>query len=130
MTLRIVRSGGLRMAHTPKRWFVRDFRAVEMARLGWRGPCIDRILIVDRTGPEIIESGDENCVVARIQFDNRTELLGENNLADAYMLAAAPALYEALKAALGCLGTGGCTERARLATRKQIRAALKSAATP
>ncbi len=38
------------------------------------------------------------------------------------------ALVEALKAAHDCLGTGGCTERARVATRKQIRAALKDAA--
>lgn len=83
-------------AHTPGPWYVRDFRAREMARLGWKGPSIDRILIVDKTGPEIIESSGENCVVARIQFDNRTEPLGDGNLADARLIAAAPAMLDAL----------------------------------
>ncbi|MFZ2252660.1 MAG: hypothetical protein WAW13_00630 [Minisyncoccia bacterium] len=67
-----------------------------MKRLGWVGPSVDRILIVNKTGSEIVESGGENCVVARIQFDNRAEPLGESNLADAWLMAAAPEMADTL----------------------------------
>lgn len=77
-------------------WYVRDLTALTMQRLGWTGPSIDSILITDKTGPEIIRDEGDNCVVARIQFEHRPEQLGESNLADAHLLAAAPELYLAL----------------------------------
>jgi len=78
-------------------WYVRDLRASEMRRMGWTGPSIDRILITNKTGPEIIRDEGEDCIVARIQFDNRTEELGDDNLADALLMAAAPDLLEVAK---------------------------------
>jgi hypothetical protein len=86
---------------TPGPWYVRDLRAAEMRRLGWTGPSIDRILITNKTGADIIRDEGDNCVVARIQFDNRTEELRDGNLADAHMIAAAPELYGALLEAKG-----------------------------
>lgn len=82
-------------------WFVHDFRETHMRELGWTGPSIDRILITNKTPEEIVESSGESCVVARIQFDNRRELLGDGNLADARLIAAAPELYDATNALLG-----------------------------
>ena len=79
------------------KWYVRDFRASTMRRLGWVGPSIDRILITNQTGPEMEASSGENCVVARIQFDNRPEELTESNFEDALLMAAAPALLQALR---------------------------------
>src|ERR1700722_10925590 len=84
------------MSHTPGPWYVRGFRATEMRRLGWVGPSIDRILITNMTGPQIAASDGENSVIARIQFDNRSDELTDDNLADARLLAAAPELVDAL----------------------------------
>jgi hypothetical protein len=84
-------------------WYVRDFRAAEMRRLGWTGPAIDRILITNKTGAEIEASSGADSVIARIQFDNRPDELGDINIADAELIAAAknhlPALLDALDAA-------------------------------
>jgi hypothetical protein len=86
---------------TPGPWYIRDFRASEMQKLGWNGPSIDSILITNKTGPEIEASSGADCVIARIQFDNRTEQLTEGNFADARLIAAAPDLYLWLEDALG-----------------------------
>ena len=80
-----------RAEHTAGPWFVKDFRAVEMKRLGWTGPSIDRILITNDRDPR----DEDGCIVARIQFDNRTEQLDDGNLADARLIAAAPDLLAA-----------------------------------
>ncbi|GEM_PF-1200464 len=80
-------------ARTPGPWFVRDFRASEMQRLGWIGPSIDRILIVNNADPR----DETGCVIARIQFDNRPERLGENNLADAQFIVEACNQHDELK---------------------------------
>ena len=93
---------------TPGPWYVRDFRASEMRRLGWKGPSIDRILITNKTGAEILESAGENCVIARIQFDNRPDELTEGNFADASLIVRAVNCHADLVAAL---------ERARLHVR-------------
>ena len=84
--------------HTPTPWYVLDFRETEMKRLGWTGPSIDRILITNKLGPEIEGSSGADCVVARIQFDNREELLTENNRANADFICKAVNNHEALKA--------------------------------
>ena len=93
------------LVSTPGPWYVRDLRASEMRRLGWTGPSIDRILITNKTGPEIIRDEGEDCIVARIQFDNRTEELTEGNLADAHLIAAAPELCAALEQFVALLDT-------------------------
>lgn len=80
-----------------ERWYVKDFRASTMRRLGWTGPNVDRILITSKDSAEIEASSGADCVVARIQFDNRTDELGENNMADALLIGAAPDLYESVK---------------------------------
>ncbi len=79
------------------RWYVKDFRASTMRRLGWTGPSIDRILITSKDSAEIDASSGANCIVARIQFDNRTDELTDQNLANAVLMAAAPELFEALR---------------------------------
>lgn len=83
-------------AFTPGPWYVRDLTAKTMRELGWTGPSIDRILITNKTGPEIIRDEGDDCVIARIQFDHRPEELGEGNLADARLIAAAPELLKVL----------------------------------
>lgn len=90
------REGGM-SGHTPGPWHVRDMRASEMRRLGWKGPSIDRILITNKTGPEILRDEGEDCVVARIQFDHRPEELREGNIADARLIAAAPEMLDVLQ---------------------------------
>ena len=85
---------------TPGPWYVRDFRASEMRRLGWKGPSIDRILITNKTGAEILESAGEDCVIARIQFDNRPDELTEGNFADASLIVRAVNCHADLVAAL------------------------------
>ena len=85
---------------TPGPWYVRDFRASEMRRLGWKGPSIDCILITNKTGAEILESAGEDCVIARIQFDNRPDELTEGNFADASLIVRAVNCHADLVAAL------------------------------
>lgn len=91
--------------HTPGPWFVRDFRASEMKRLGWEGEFVDRILITNKDGAGISDCVGKDCVIARITLDNRPfhELLGEGNLADARLMAAAPDLLDAVNSLLGLL---------------------------
>jgi hypothetical protein len=81
-----------------EQWHVNDLRAVKMRELGWTGPSIDTILIVNRSPAEIAraENGDA-CVVARISLENRPEELGEDHLADAHLIAAAPSMAKALR---------------------------------
>jgi hypothetical protein len=52
-------------AFTPGPWYVRDLSAATMRKLGWTGPSIDRILITNKTGAEIIRDEGEDCVIAR-----------------------------------------------------------------
>lgn len=81
-----------------------------MRRLGWTGPSVDRILITSEDGQGIIDCEGQNCVVARIQFDNRTEELTDGNMADATLMAAAPDLYAALHAIMESHGPGTLPE--------------------
>jgi hypothetical protein len=82
---------------TPGPWFVNDLRASKMRELGWKGPSVDKILIMDKSPSDVARSGDgDNCIIARIAFENRTEELNDGNLADAHLLAAAPDLYQTL----------------------------------
>jgi len=75
-----------------RQWYVVDLRASELRAEGWEGPSIDRILITDTPRAKLTEIGGADCVVARIQF---AEELGESNLADARLIAAAPDLLAA-----------------------------------
>jgi hypothetical protein len=81
---------------TTKRWYVNDIRATTMRSLGWEGPCLDQILILDKPPSEAVADEGRNCVVARISYEGRSAELCDEHLADAHMLAAAPDLYEAL----------------------------------
>ena len=81
--------------HTPGPWFVDDLRASRLRALGWVGPSIDKILICSCSPEEIARTEDgSDCIIARIAFDNRPEELGESNLADAKLIAAAPVLLD------------------------------------
>lgn len=86
---------------TAERWYVCDLRASEMRRLGWAGPYIDKILITNKEGREIHKGDGRDCIVARIEFDNRPEELGNGNLSDARLIASAPDLLEAVRCILG-----------------------------
>ena len=70
-----------------------------MRSIGWPGPFNDAILISSLSPKDAVEAQGDNCIVARISFNNRAEKLGENNLADAHLIAAAPDLLEALQEA-------------------------------
>lgn len=102
--------------HTPGPWYVRDFRACKMGQLGWAGPAIDRILITNMNGREIEAASGANSVIARIQFDNRADLLTDGNLADATLIAAAPDLLMAIRDlqqwAIRAVGEGARSSRA------------------
>lgn len=121
----------MKVAHTPGPWYVRDFRASEMRRLGWVGPSIDRILITNKTGTELIESGGENAVIARIQFDNRPEELGEGSIADARLIAAAPDLLAACQGMIDAYwrGSEDSTDAKAPTMVKAALAAIKKAET-
>lgn len=90
-----------------ERWHVHDYRATTMRRLGWTGPAIDRIVIATEDAAGIEASSGANCIVARIQFDNRPEELTDKNYRDACLMAAAPDLYAALERMLGPAGYAG-----------------------
>lgn len=79
-----------------RRWYVHDYRASTMRRLGWVGPTIDRIVIATTDAAGIEACSGANSIVARIQFDNRSDELTDSNMADAILIAAAPELYGAL----------------------------------
>lgn len=81
---------------TPGPWFVFDQRESYMRSIGWPGPFNDAILISSLSPKDAVEAQGDNCIVARISFNNRAEKLGENNLADAHLIAAAPDLLEAV----------------------------------
>lgn len=81
---------------TPGPWFVFDQRASVMRELGWEGPAVDAILISSLSPKDAVEAGGDNCIVARISFNNRDDELGESNIADARLIAAAPDLLKAL----------------------------------
>ena len=74
---------------TKGEWHVFDQRDSHMLSLGWEGPLDDQIIISAVSAKEAIESGGRNAVIARIKFENRTEKLGESNLADALLIAEA-----------------------------------------
>lgn len=85
------------MNYTPGPWYVLDFRASEMKNLGWTGPTIDRILITNKNIKECEASSGHNCVIARIQMDNRPDFLGEKDIMNAKLIAASPAMFEVLR---------------------------------
>lgn len=90
--------------------------------------------VLDEYGVNLWASdGEGECHIAALDVAAHGQFLpSEEMVANAARIVLAvnshDSLVEALKAAHDCLGTGGCTERARVATRKQIRAALKDAA--
>ena len=89
-------------------WYVNDLRASGLKKLGWDGEFIDRILITSKDTEEFLVSGGKDSIVARISLDNRPdgELLNETHLADAYLMAAAPDMYEALEQLLDDMRDG------------------------
>lgn len=91
--------------HTP--WYVLDQRATTLRALGWTGPKQDAILISSKSPQEALASRGDNCIIARISFDNRDEELGESNMADAVRIVTAvnshDDLVKYLKLALGVI---------------------------
>lgn len=89
--------------HTSGPWHLLDQRASTLESLGWSGPEQDAIIISRKAPRDILASAGDNCVVCRIEFRNRAEMLGEGNMSDARLIAAAPDLLEALREILGPL---------------------------
>lgn len=76
-------------------WYVLDQRATTLRAQGWPGEIHDAILI-SSYAPAEIRPDHCDCIVARITFSNRTEELGDSNMADARLIASSPTLYAAL----------------------------------
>lgn len=94
---------------TPGPWYALDFTEQTMRSLGWAGELIDRIVISSLPPNQIGEGRD--CVIARIQRQENPNPLGPVNIADGYMMAAAPEMYEALDALLAdYLGWNNATD--------------------
>lgn len=95
--------------HTP--WYVLDQRATTLRAQGWTGPKQDAILISNKSPQEVLECRGDNCIIARISFDNRDEELGESNMADAVRIVTAVNSHDALLEALkGLMPTNLCAD--------------------
>ena len=80
---------------TPGPWFVLDQRASTQRSQGFVIPGHD-VILISSYAPSEINREHCDCIIARIDFSNRPEELGESNFADAKLIAAAPELYEQL----------------------------------
>lgn len=110
-----------------QRWYVHDYRASTMRKLGWVGPSIDRIVIATGNASDIEACSGANSVVARIQFDNRHEELTDSNMADALLIAAAPELYDALARIVDSVSSGTSGDVCQTSDFEDARAALAKA---
>lgn len=113
--------------HEMQRWYVHDYRASTMRKLGWVGPSIDRIVIATGNASDIEACSGANSVVARIQFDNRHEELTDSNMADALLIAAAPELYDALARIVDSVSSGTSGDVCQTSDFEDARAALAKA---
>jgi hypothetical protein len=111
---------------TPGPWYVLDQRASTQRSQGFVIPGHDAILI-SSYAPNEIRRGHCDCIIARIDFSNRPEELGESNFATARLIAAAPSLFNAATLALDYILNRVGNDAAETVAVSDLRAAIAKA---